>query len=439
MASYFRSLVGGPFAGGGAMETDKDSAGSSSIPGLTLVGSEQSQNTYPSPPNLGGHHDQEITNLAEYLARPEVQQVLLKQQKKDGSANGPGPGPQGGGGAAHHHHQHQSSEAAAAIIDQSSNSQSIALLNHLSQTRGLSLNYEFASTNLQLPAAGNGFGVRLRVGDVLDVVEAGPYRTKKKAKEVVAEKALALLKEKEATSAALDVRTGDGDKASKENWVGKLQEHYQTKGVSKFPALVSPGPRYTSLSVGGKFAYEVEIDARPAQPFGGRSVTFPSLKAAKSNAAREACEWLEREGLMAVRGPGGGMQTVGGEVSAGCGGGGESSSSSGVGGGRVASSITIENGDTGILKRDASAAQKVNDLCHILHVSPPHYSLTTHPNSPSILSGSASFPNDPLLKSPVGEVRNIYGKKNAKDECAALVLAYLREVARGRGMVIRDE
>lgn len=38
----------------------------------------------------------------------------------------------------------------------------------------------------------------------------------------------------------------------------------------------------------------------------------------------------------------------------------------------------------------------------------------------------------------MGEVRNVFGKKNAKEECAKAVWEVLREVARERGVDVEE-
>ena len=55
-----------------------------------------------------------------------------------------------------------------------------------------------------------------------------------------------------------------------------------------------------------------------------------------------------------------------------------------------------------------------------------------------MFSGAAYFSGDalhyPSLKGEVGEVRNVYGKKNAKEECARGVWEALKGVAKERGV-----
>jgi len=48
------------------------------------------------------------------------------------------------------------------------------------------------------------------------------------------------------------------------------------------------------------------------------------------------------------------------------------------------------------------------------------------------------FPSSPLFPKPLGAVRNIYGKKNAKEECAKGVWNALSDLARSRGIKIDE-
>lgn len=98
---------------------------------------------------------------------------------------------------------------------------------------------------------------------------------------------------------------------------------------------------------------------------------------------------------------------------------------------------TQGQGDGLKAKPAASYAQQVNDLCPKLGLGPPDYKLTASPAAPGFHSGFAVFPHDPCIRGPIGEVRNVYGKKAAREECAKQVLAYLEEEAERRGAMMR--
>ena len=77
------------------------------------------------------------------------------------------------------------------------------------------------------------------------------------------------------------------------------------------------------------------------------------------------------------------------------------------------------------------------ELCPLLGLTAPTYRLTASSSeTPSLLSGAAYFPGDPVLHGGIGEVRSVYGKKNAKEECARGVWEVLTGLARKRGVEI---
>ena len=55
-----------------------------------------------------------------------------------------------------------------------------------------------------------------------------------------------------------------------------------------------------------------------------------------------------------------------------------------------------------------------------------------------MLSGYASFPNQPGMPKEIGEVRNVFGKKNAKEELAKAVWVVLQGLAQKRGVKIEE-
>lgn len=74
------------------------------------------------------------------------------------------------------------------------------------------------------------------------------------------------------------------------------------------------------------------------------------------------------------------------------------------------------------------------DLCPILGLTSPQYILTPAPQAPNMLSGYASFPTQPGMPKQIGEIRNVFGKKNAKEEIAEGVWEVLQELAEKRGV-----
>lgn len=56
------------------------------------------------------------------------------------------------------------------------------------------------------------------------------------------------------------------------------------------------GAVYNDYAIGLVFACECVIPSRPDHPFGSKTETFPSKKAARSNSAKDAVEYLISEG-----------------------------------------------------------------------------------------------------------------------------------------------
>lgn len=91
------------------------------------------------------------------------------------------------------------------------------------------------------------------------------------------------------------------------------------------------------------------------------------------------------------------------------------------------------------VKSGSTYGQKVNDAYGILGLKTPQYVLAAaSASAPSIFSGHASFPNEPELPKEIGEVRNVFGKKNAKEAIAKGVWEVLRKLAEKRGATISE-
>ena len=89
--------------------------------------------------------------------------------------------------------------------------------------------------------------------------------------------------------------------------------------------------------------------------------------------------------------------------------------------------------------RGSTYTQKVNDAYSILGLQTPQYVLEAASNlAPSMFNGHASFPNQPGLPKEIGEVRNVFGKKNAKEEIAKGVWEEMQKLAEKRGVSISE-
>ena len=80
------------------------------------------------------------------------------------------------------------------------------------------------------------------------------------------------------------------------------------------------------------------------------------------------------------------------------------------------------------------------DLCPLLGLTPPHYHLGPESAlAPNMLSGHATFSNTPNLPTEIGEVRNVFGKKKAKEEVAKGVWQVLEALAAERNVKINEQ
>ena len=210
------------------------------------------------------------------------------------------------------------------------------------------------------------------------------------------------------------------------------------------------------------FACECRLPQRPGRPFGGADVLFASKKAAKAHAAREAVRFLIGEGELAADGSvkgrktkkGGGMVRAEREREGEAEGEGIGHGNKHEAGGekswveRVLGTLQwpfrffIIGPPPPFLRSSPSflffaspSAKRKSDLCTALNIHPPTYRLAAldPATAPHVYSGAARFESEPLMRQPVGEVRHVFGRKNAREECARGVVAYLEGVRRGRG------
>lgn len=258
-----------------------------------------------------------------------------------------------------------------------------AELNQLGQQLGIVPQYDLEGNNQQ------GWGGKLTLGERTITEDGVRWQTKRAAKGGLAELGLETMK----------AMTSVQDMLKTRNWVGLLHEYYAHSLSSDVG-----GPLYTEYAIGSCFACTCTIPAR-SEPFGSASSPFPNKKAARASAAMEAMQFLTEQGL---------TDSDGKDV-------------------RIArnSKAKLE-----AISNGSSYAQKVNELCPLLGLRPPQYRIAPNADAPvvNILSGAAYFPDNPLLPGPVGTIRNIYGKKNAKEECAREVYRVLMQIATEKGI-----
>ncbi|EAT81248.2 hypothetical protein SNOG_11540 [Parastagonospora nodorum SN15] len=218
--------------------------------------------------------------------------------------------------------------------------------------------------------------------DELNIKDETRFLNKQEAKEAVSKLALE----------ALEIAEQEG----------KLERFGRAKGpATQAPKeKEEPGPNYVGqlldYSVGTTFACRLTLDS---QSFGSLTATRSSKKAARQEAARCAVEHFKETGEWPT--DAGGIKK----------------------------------------KKKSSTAQSDTPATHCRFPSasppsslgPPEWRFSPpSPDAPQFHTVACYFANGGAHAGPIGEVRNVLGKKKAKEECARLTLAYLEEVRRYR-------
>lgn len=175
------------------------------------------------------------------------------------------------------------------------------------------------------------------------------------------------------------------------------------------------GPVYTDYSLGSSYSSTCTIPSRPDQPFGSSATPFSSKKAARANSARLAVEYLIDKGELNPDGSSKARKKI-----------------------KLGAAVRLKGKGLEV-KRGSTYTQKVNDAYGLLGLQAPQYVLAPASSlAPNILSGYASFPNEPGLPKEIGEVRNVFGKRSAKEEVAKGVWEVLQKLAEKRGVHISE-
>ncbi|KAG9188220.1 hypothetical protein G6011_02143 [Alternaria panax] len=256
--------------------------------------------------------------------------------------------------------------------------------------------------------------------------EAKKFNSKQEAKEAMSQKALAVLKrleeegkvqkahksnkKKKKSAGGQAVQQVEEEKEPGENFIGQLLEFQR--------ATDSPQPTYTDYQSGQRFACILTIEGLNRE-FGSIDSLFSSKKAARRDAARHAVEYFKSIGTWPDD-----VTLVGGikkrKVQP-----------------SIVEMVSISTPDRTPSQASTSAstksyAQQVANLAVILALPTPEWQYTSHPEDPNFHTVTCFFRGAGAHEGPIGEVRNIYGKKKAKEECARLTLEYLKEVREKR-------
>jgi len=214
---------------------------------------------------------------------------------------------------------------------------------------------------------------------------------------------LAAVSPVENTSCAISENSKPEDGLGLEkNWVGLLMEYR-----AAHPA--STRVIFNEVSVGMRFICTVVI-SESQTPLGDGTVSFARKKDAKQQAAKKTIEWLIANNHMPADG----------SVS-------------------FPNPVVILPPATGAKTKDSpSCSQQVAELCLRLALNLPTYRLEPQEACPSMWNGYAHFNGDPRMPARVGEFSNVFGRKNAKEECAKDVLELLHGIAAERTEKVRQ-
>ena len=213
---------------------------------------------------------------------------------------------------------------------------------------------------------------------------------------------------------------------------------------------LTAGPQYREYQLGEqRFACECTIPHRPHKAFGDRAAWFPSKKAAKKQSAMLAWDWLRENGYLNESRPRKHSR-------------GRSSFSANA----PPTELTMPRGMTYEQRVDCefhpllflppfldhfvfllwmrgSTWGSLADLYMRLGLEAPDYKMTPSGaggdgNDSALYSGAAWFPSaEPLLSGPIGTVRNVFGRREAQEECAKVVYDRLHHLAQKRGFVVK--
>ncbi|KAL1612182.1 hypothetical protein SLS60_000406 [Paraconiothyrium brasiliense] len=250
----------------------------------------------------------------------------------------------------------------------------------------------------------------------------GPCGSKQEAKEKLSEICLSVFNEleregnlerahksKKQKTESTQPEVVKKDKEPVVNYIGQLLEFQRS--------TASPQPTYTDYQLGQSFSCELSIDGHPS-PFGDRTTYFTSKKSARQHAAGCAVKHFQAEGLWPETYTElGGIKKVKSPPL--------SNSNTPT---PLASTDSVDN-----LAGASSYAQRVAQLAAQLGLNTPEWRYAPSPAAaPGFHTVSCFFKNGGRHEGPIGEVRHVFGKKRAKEECARLVLQYLEGVMEKR-------
>ncbi|KAG8533768.1 uncharacterized protein KY384_001509 [Bacidia gigantensis] len=274
------------------------------------------------------------------------------------------------------------------------------------------------------------FGGSITVGDY-KVNGDGLWKNKKEARSGLAEEALRAVE-------AMPSRGRSSPEQVTKNHIGLLHQYYQAEGTGL-------SPTYEYYSIGPQsFSVTCTLPGLSSQTFGSSTNPFPSKKSAQAAVAQEAVEHLISTGKLKADGSTlkkSKNSSKSSPVSP------NTSNPSGASG-EVLRVLAGDKDGKGmgieIIDPHASFAQLVASLAPLLGLPQTQYHLSpASAQAPNLLSGHASFVGGGAgvakgLSETLGEVRHVFGKKNAKEELAREVWEKLKDIADARGFKVKE-
>ncbi|KAF2661890.1 hypothetical protein K491DRAFT_686867 [Lophiostoma macrostomum CBS 122681] len=284
-----------------------------------------------------------------------------------------------------------------------------------------------------------------------DLQEAGPYANKQEAKDVLSGRVLAIItalesegklqksgkSKKKTNGVGSDYNLQsekDQDQGPQENFIGQLLEFQNSTRC--------PPPVYQEYALGQNYACILTLRAYNPESATGSTETGPltfgsmaelrsSKKAARQNAARLGVEYYKNRGVWPKMedggehgngGPGMGIRRKKVQAQNQAQGLTTATSSPGA---NAAPPSTNNSTSSSYAARVASLAQNT------LAFPPPEYKYADD-GVANFHTVACYFRGVAGHEGPIGEVRHVFGKKKAKEECAKLVLEYLLAVKEKR-------
>ncbi|KAH7390979.1 hypothetical protein DE146DRAFT_767142 [Phaeosphaeria sp. MPI-PUGE-AT-0046c] len=241
-----------------------------------------------------------------------------------------------------------------------------------------------------------------------------PTKSKQEATEAVSKVAFELIEdaEREGIFASSAKAKGTAQMQAQEkkepgpNYTGQLLEFQR--------AVSGAQPTYHDYQVGGTlFACQVSIDSSdstPPQLFGSLDSHFTSKKAAHQEAARHAVEHFKAIGTWPT----------------------DSLDAGGIKKRKKGAATEALTSASTTPSLSGSYPQQVQSLAHTLSLGTPEWRFSPNPLDRDFHTVACYFAGGGQHAGPIGEVRNVFGKKKAKEECARLTLDYLKEVRAAR-------